>query len=107
MAKLQFVADDANSRDRSSKMQSYWLNSLLDPTMLDVSLYFARLVYATRAQQRARQLAVEVYQGKALRSVMKRVQKPSTLSDGLIAAVLVLTILNVRRVRRLHPSRPF
>jgi len=77
-------------------MQSDWARFLPDPTMLDVSLYFARHVYAARRQHHAVQFVVDTYKGRAIRSVRERLNYgSSSLSDSLIAAVLILTVLDV------------
>lgn len=85
-------------------MYSNWAQSLYDPTMLEVSLYFARLVYATHSQPHPYEVpSIDSYKTKALRSVRRRLsQGPENLGDGLMAAVVVLTILDVCLPRSYH-----
>lgn len=64
--------------------------------MLDVSLYFAMHVYAARRQQHAIRFVVDTYKGRAIRSVRERLDYGAKgLSDSLVAAILILTILDV------------
>ena len=80
----------------SYAMKSEWGCFLLDPITLDVALCFARHVYAVRLQHHAYQLTAAAYKGKALRSVRKRLNDGSKgLSDSLVAAIIILTILDV------------
>ena len=77
-------------------MQSDWARFLPDPTMLDVSLCFARHVYAARLERHAVSFVVDAYKSRAIRSVRKRINDgPKDLSDSLIAAILILSVLDV------------
>lgn len=54
------------------------------------------LTILARRQRHAVQLVVDVYKGRAIRSVMERLNYGSNgLSNSLVAAVLVLTVHNV------------
>lgn len=97
MQKLHLVTNIPASDNALAVMQSDWARFLPDPTMLDVSLYWARNLYATRLQHRAVQFVVDTYKGRAIRSVRERLNEGSdSLSDSLVAAVLILTVLDVR-----------
>ena len=97
METLNLITNVPTSDTAFTGLQSDWARFLPDPTMLDVSLYFARQVYAVRRQQQGVQLAVDAYKGRALQSVRQRISGGSnSLSDSLIAAILLLTVLNVR-----------
>ncbi|KAK6381688.1 hypothetical protein LTS17_004747 [Exophiala oligosperma] len=78
-------------------MQSDWAGFLPDPTMFEVSLYFARQFYAARRQQHTHRSMVDAYKGGAIRAVRQRLNEGlDGLSDSLIAAILILTVLDVR-----------
>jgi hypothetical protein len=97
MGKLFLDTDISASNSSLAVMQSDWACFLPDPTMLDVSLYFARHVYATRLQHHAIQFAIDASKGRALRSVRERLNDGSNgLSDSLVAAILILTVIDVR-----------
>ncbi|KAK5089758.1 hypothetical protein LTR70_006600 [Exophiala xenobiotica] len=97
MQKLHLVTNIPASDTALAVMQSDWARFLPDPTMLDVSLYWARNLYATRLQHRAVQFVVDTYKGRAIRSVRERLNDGSdSLTDSLVAAVLILTVLDVR-----------
>lgn len=97
MQKLHLVTDIPVSDTASAVMQSDWARFLPDPTIIDVSLYWARHVYAARLQHQAGQFIVDAYKGRAIRSVRERLNDGSdSLSDSLIAAILILTVLDVR-----------
>lgn len=97
MGKLHLVTNIPASDTALAVMQSDWARFLPDPTMLDVSLYFARYVYAARLQHHAVQFVVDAYKGRAIRSVRERLNDGiNGLSDSLVAAILILTVLDVR-----------
>lgn len=97
MEKLLLVTDIPETDTAFAVMQSDWARSLHDPTMLDVSLYFARHVYAARRQNRAVQLILDTYKGKAIQSVRERLDYGSDgINDSVVAAILVFIVLNVR-----------
>ncbi|KIW13321.1 hypothetical protein PV08_08509 [Exophiala spinifera] len=76
-------------------MKSDWACFLPEPTMFDVSLYFARLLYAARRQEHTQRLLVDAYKGRAIRAVRECLnQGLKALSDSLVAAILILTILD-------------
>jgi hypothetical protein len=96
MGKLHLVPNIPAFDTALAVMKSDWAHFLPDPTMLDVSLYFAGHVYAARRQHHAVQFIVDEYKGRAIRSVRERLNDGSNgLSDGLIAAILILTVLDV------------
>ncbi|KAK2613113.1 hypothetical protein N8I77_000042 [Diaporthe amygdali] len=95
MEKLLLVTDIPETDTAFAVMQSDWARSLHDPTMLDVSLYFARHVYAARRQNRAVQLILDTYKGKAIQSVRERLDYGSDgINDSVVAAILVFIVLN-------------
>ncbi|RDW73579.1 hypothetical protein BP6252_07486 [Coleophoma cylindrospora] len=95
MEKLHLVTNIPASDTTLAVMQSDWARFLPDPTMLDVSLYFARHVYAARRHYHAAQFVVDTYKGKAIRSVRERLNDGyNGLSDSLVAAILILTVLD-------------
>ena len=97
MEKLHLVTDVPESDTAFAVVQSDWARFLPDPTMLDVSLYFGRHVYAARQKHRSVQLILDAYKGKALQSVRERLNYGSEgISDSLVAAILILTVLDVR-----------
>lgn len=97
MGHLHLAPNSPASDATLSVMQSDWARFLFDPTMLDVSLCFARHVYAARLQHHAIQLVVGGCKGRALRSVIERLKEGSKgLNDSFVAAVLMLTVLDVR-----------
>lgn len=97
MEKLHLVANLPASDTTLAVMKSDWAHFLPDPTMLDVSLYFARHVYAARLQQHAFRTVLDKYKGRALRSVRERLNHGSSgLSDSFVAAILILTVVDVR-----------
>lgn len=105
MQRLHLIADVPASGTALTVMQSDWASFLPDPTMLDVTLYFARHVYAARLQHHALELTVQTYKGRALRSVRQRIANVSNgLSDGLIAAIIILTVLDVGLSTPLTPT---
>lgn len=64
--------------------------------MQDVSLYFARHVYASRRHNQQVQLILDTYKGRAIQSVRQRLDYGSDgLSDSLVAAILILTVADV------------
>lgn len=96
MGKLHLLTDIPESDKAFAVVQSDWARFLPDPTMLDVSLYFARHVYAARTQHRSVELILDVYKGKAIQSVRERLNYGSDgVTDSLVAAIFILTILNV------------
>lgn len=96
MERLHLVPGIPESEAASALAQSDWARFLPDPTMLDVSLYFARHVDVARKKHRAVQIVVDTYKGKAIQSVRERLNYGSEdLSDSLVAATLILTITNV------------
>lgn len=96
MERLHLVPGIPESEAAFALAQSDWARFLPDPTMLDVSLYFARHVNAAGKKHRAVQLVVDTYKGKAIQSVRERLNYGSEdLSDSLVAATLILTITNV------------
>lgn len=97
MGKLHLVANIPASDTALAVTQSDWARFLPDPTMLDVSLCFARQVYAARLQHHALQFFADTYKGRAIRSVRERLNGgPNGLGDSLVAAILILTVLDVR-----------
>lgn len=97
MEKLHLVANLPPSDTASAVMGSDWARFLADPTMLDVSLYFGRHVYAARLQRHPFRSALDKYNGRAIRSVRERLTHGyHDLSDGLVAAILILTVVDVR-----------
>lgn len=99
MQNLDLVTDFATSDVASNLINIDWTSLLLDQTMLDVSIYFAREVHAARSPHNADMLDVDLYKGNALRSMRKRVGAASEdLNDGVLAAVLLMTIADVRRL---------
>lgn len=100
MQKLYLVADIPESDTAFAPTHSDWARYLRDPTMLDVSLYFARHVYAARQQNQSVQLIVDTYKGKAIRSVRERLNCGSDgVTDSLVAAIITLVIIDVRPSR--------
>ncbi len=96
MGRLHLVIDTPIPDAALVMMHSDWARFLPDPTMLDVSLYFSRRVYAARLQHHAMQFLVDVYKGRAIRSVRKRLSDgPPDLNDSLIASILILSVLDV------------
>lgn len=96
MGKLHLVTDIPESDAAFAMVQSDWARFLPDPTMLDVSLYFARHVYAARRQHRSVQRVLDVYKGKAIQSVRERLNSGSdAVTDSVVAAIFILTILDV------------
>lgn len=108
MQNLDLVADFATSDVASNLIKIDWMSLLLDPTMLDVSIYFAREVYAARSPHYADVLAVDLHRGNALRSMRRRVGAGlNSLNDSLLAAVLLMTIADVRfRLNCAFSKRP-
>lgn len=97
MGKLHLVTNIPELDTTLAVMRSDWVRFLPDPAMLDVSLYWAGHVYIARRQRDEVQLVVDEYKGRAIRSVRERLNDVSNgLSDSLIAAILILTILDVR-----------
>lgn len=97
MERLHLVTDIPESEAAFALAQSDWARFLPDPTMLDVSLYFARHVNVAGKKHRAVQIVVDTYKGKAIKSVRERLNYGSEdLSDSLVAATLILMITNVR-----------
>lgn len=97
MERLHLVTDIPASDAALAVIQSEWALLLPDRTMLDVSLYFARHVYAARLQRHAIQLALDAHKDKAIRSVRERLTDGFYgISDSLVAAILILTVLEVR-----------
>lgn len=96
MEKLHLVTDIPESDTAFAVIQSDWARFLPDPTMLDVSLYFARHVYAARRQHRSVQLILDTYKGKAIQSVRERLNHgPDGVTDSVVAAILILAVLDV------------
>jgi hypothetical protein len=96
MGKLHLVTNIPALDTALVVMQSDWARFLPDPTMLDVSLYFAGQVYAARRQHHGVQFVVDANKGRAIRSVRERLNDgPNGLSDSLVAAILILTVLDV------------
>lgn len=96
MEKLHLVTDIPESDTALAVIQSDWARFLPDPTMLDVSLYFARHVYAARRQHRSVQFILDTYKGKAIQSVRERLNNgPEGVTDSVVAAILILTVLDV------------
>jgi hypothetical protein len=88
-------------------MESEWACFLTDPAMLDVSLSFARRVYRARLQHYAIQFVVDTYKDRAIRSVNERLNDGSNgLSDSLVRAVLVLSVLDVCLAQKHRTSTP-
>lgn len=101
MGELHLVANlPASDTASLAVMKSDWARLLPDPAMLDVSLYFARHVYAARRPRHAVRSVLgdlDKYNGKAIRSVRESLSYGSNgLSDSLVAAIIILTILDVR-----------
>ena len=97
MERLHLVADIPTSDTALAVMQSDWARFLPDSTMLDVSLYWGRHLYAARLQHHAIHLVADAYKGRAIRSVREHLNSgPNSPSDSLIAAILILTVLEVR-----------
>lgn len=97
MGKLHLDTDVPASDAVLAMMQSDWAGFLPDPTMFEVSLYFARQFYAARRQQHTHRSMVDAYKGGAIRAVRQRLNEGlDGLSDSLIAAILILTVLDVR-----------
>ena len=97
MEKLHLVADVPISDTALAVMQSDWAPFLPDTTMLDVSLYWGRHYYAARLQRHAVHLVADAYKGRAIRSVRENlISGSNSPSDSLIAAILILTVLEVR-----------
>lgn len=97
MEKLYLVADIPESDTAFAPTHSDWARYLRDPTMLDVSLYFARHVYTARQQNQSVQLIVDTYKGKAIQSVRERLNYGSDgVTDSLVAAIMTLIIIDVR-----------
>ncbi|KAI7779304.1 hypothetical protein LA080_000975 [Diaporthe eres] len=95
MEKLHLVTDIPESDTAFAVIQSDWARFLPDPTMLDVSLYFARHVYAARRQHRSVQLILDTYKGRAIQSVRERLNHgPDGVTDSVVAAVLILAVLD-------------
>ena len=109
MGNLHLVPNIQASNTALAVMQSDWAHFLSDPTMLDVSLYFASHVHAARRQYRAiyiNQTVVDTYKGKAIKSVRERLGRGfNGLNDSFIAAILVLTVLDVRVAQKPLPQR--
>lgn len=96
MEKLHLVTYIPKSDTAFAVTHSDWARFLPDPTMLDVSVYFARHVYAARKQHRSVQLTLDAYKGRAIRSVRERLDYGSHgVTDSLVAAILILTVLDV------------
>jgi hypothetical protein len=98
LGKLHLTAEDLGLEDTQLMLwKSDWVRFLaFDPMMLNVSLYFA--VYAARMRDHALSSAMEVYKGRALRSVRERLDvNSSAYSDSMIAAILLLTVTDVRK----------
>jgi hypothetical protein len=96
MAKLNILTNIEHSDEAVTATEANWNRSLADPTMLDVTLYFARLVYTFRMQGYAVQFAITAYRGRAIRSIRERVGAPTErLNDELLAAILVISVLDV------------
>lgn len=95
MQKLHLLTDIPESDTAFAVIHSDWARFLPDPVMLDVSLYFARHVYAAR-QHRSVQFILDTYKGKAIQSVRERLNYGSEgVTDSLVAAILILTVLDV------------
>lgn len=106
MQNLDLVADFATSDVASNVIDIDWTSLLHDRTMLDVSIYFAREVHAARSPHHADMLAVDQYKGNALRSMRQRIGAASdSFSDGILAAVLLMTIADVRLTLSCHSSK--
>jgi hypothetical protein len=82
----------------TSMMQSDWTRFLPDPAMLNASLHFARHFYAARLQRHAAGLMVDAYRGSAIRSVREHLN--AGISDNVIAAILILSVLDVSRAMK-------
>jgi len=96
MGNLRLAVNIPLSDTALARMPSDWTHLLPDPTMFDVSLYLAGHVYAARLQRQAIQFIVDSYQGRAIRSVRHNLAKMSNgLSDSLVAAILILTVIDV------------
>jgi hypothetical protein len=96
MERLHLVPDIPELDAAFALKESDWARFLPDPTMLDVSVYFARHVYASRQQNQAVQVILDTYKGKAIRSVRQRLNYGSEgLNDSLVAAILILTVADV------------
>ena len=101
MGKLHLITGIPASDTGLAVIESDWARFLPDPTMLEVSLYFARLVYATRRQHLAVQSVVDTHKGRAIRSVRERLSYGSnSLSDSFVGAILILTTLDVRLAKQ-------
>lgn len=79
--------------------ESDWTRFLPDPTMLNVSLHFARHLYAARLQRHAVEFMVDAYRGSAIRSVREHIN--AGITDSLIAAILILSVIDVSRAIKL------
>lgn len=96
MAKLYPTTGETDTDRNSTMMHSYWKQLLSDPTMLNVSLYFATHVYAARLRHHAEQFLTDAAKGNALHTLGKRLSATSQdPPDSLIAAILTLTVLDV------------
>lgn len=96
MQSLDVVADFATSDVASNMIKIDWMDLLLDRAMLDVAVYFAREVHAARSPEDANLLAVGMYKGYALRSMRRGVEAAADdFNDGLLAAILLMTIADV------------
>jgi hypothetical protein len=96
MERLHLISSAVGLDPETAVKQSDWARFLPDPTMLDVSLYFARHVYAERQQRFLTNFLVDAYKGRALRSLRKRIEHNTLeLSDSLVAAILTLSVLDV------------
>lgn len=102
MEKLHLITNLPESDTALAVMKSDWARFLPDPTMLDVSLYFARHVHAARLQDH---VILDKHKGRAIRSVRERLNYGiDGLSDSLIAAILILTVVDVRLSMTPHLS---
>jgi hypothetical protein len=96
MAKLNILTNIQASDEAIATTEADWTRSLADSTMLDVTLYFARFVYASRLQGYAIQFTVAAYRGRAIRSIRERIAAPTEgLNNDLLAAILVISVLDV------------
>lgn len=96
MEKLHLVESVQRSDPSLAVMKSDWASFASDPAMRDVFVYFARHVFAARLHLHAVQFILDAYKVRALRSVRKHLNDgPNGVSDSLLAAILVLTVLDV------------
>jgi hypothetical protein len=95
MERLYLVVEKPPADPAKAVMCSDWARFLPDPTMLEVSLYFARHIYAASLRNHVVRLALEAQKGLAIRSVRRRLTDGSgDLSDSLVAAILILSVLD-------------